>query len=168
MEWTWMDYERVKKNEYEISLLIEKLGKRYKYPAVFGKTCIYPDNGDRYAAAHYEGEWGKNSYCLTYLKEKNELEDNYYKHDLIVITEIVPNSTKNEIKYKMTTTLDFKLEIFKPVLYIQYCIKSNKYVSTSSDFSIMINPLPKVWERLNMTKEERKDLAKKTYAKFEA
>ena len=167
MKWTWIDNEKIKKSEYEIGLFIEKLGKRYKYPAVFGKTFSIPDNGDRYAAMHYEGEWGKNSYCLMYLNEENELKNNYHKHDLIVITEVVCNSIKNEIKYKMTTTLEFGLKIFKPVFHIQYCIRSNKYESTSPDFSIMINPMPKVWERLNMTEKERKELTRKTYAKFD-
>ena len=163
MSWNWMDDERVRKNEIEIAKKIEQLGKRYKMPAVFGRHFVKPDNGDRYAAMHFEGKWGYDCYCTSYsMEDINECD--YSKHDLIVLTEVVCNSAKNEVRAKLTTTVEVGLSMFKPVLLIQYCIKSQTYDSTSRDFSIMINPMPIVLKNLNMSKDESKKLAQKTYS----
>jgi hypothetical protein len=41
---------------------------------------------------------------------------------------------------------------------------SEKYVSNSPDYIININPMPKVWKRLNMTKAEERQLIDKVIA----
>jgi hypothetical protein len=168
MEWSWLEQEKLKKIELEIGYKFEKLAKRYKRPGSFPLHYMPKDeNGERYASMMWCDEWSRDSYCIGYCMSKEDMlkrDDILKKHDLLVITEICCNSLKNEIKYFMTSSLNLGFSIFKPVLHIKLCIKSEKYVSNSPDYIININPMPKVWKRLNMTKAEERQLIDKVIA----
>ena len=167
MAWTQLDFDRIKKRELEIADKIEKLGKRYKLPGIFAKNFMPKnENNEKLMCDTFSGEWGRNCFCYSYhMKKQNMLEECYHKHDLVVIVEMITNYHKNEIKTKITTTLELGLHIFKPVLLIQYYITSPKYDSYSDDYNININPMPIIWKRLNMTKIERRRLIDKVIAK---
>lgn len=167
MSWTWLEQEKLKKTELEIGYKFEELAKKYKRPGSFPLHYMPKDeNGERYASQMWEGEWSRDSYCITYhMSKEDRLKsiDILQKHDLLVITEIVPNSKNNIIKYHLTSSFKFGINIFKPVFHIQLCIKSAQYIPNSSNFIININPLPTVWKRLNMSKEEKRTLMNKIF-----
>lgn len=160
MTWTKTDFDRIKKRELEIAEKIEKLGKKYKLPGIFSKNFMLKnDNNEKLMCDTFSGEWGKDCFCYSYHMEKqNMFLSCYHKHDLIVVVEMITGYDKNEIKTKMTTTLELGFPIFKPVLLIQYYIMSEIYNSYSEDSNININPMPIVWKKLGLTKEERRNL----------
>ena len=102
MTWTWLEQKRLKKTELEIGYKFEELAKKYKRPGSFPLHYMPKDeNGERYASQMWEGEWSRDSYCITYHMSKEDRLKNtdiLQKHDLLVITEIVPNSKNNIIK----------------------------------------------------------------------
>lgn len=160
MAYTWWEQAKIDNSEKNIIDPIIKLGKRYKRIGLFGKNHTAED---RFAALMFEGIWAEDSYAIGYAEEKeNLLAEKYTSCDLILIADVVCNSKFDVVKYKMKTTLDFGLDVFKPVFYVQFCT-TDKNFDMQKNFNLMINPMPEVWKKLNVPQDKQKALRKQIF-----
>jgi hypothetical protein len=126
----------------KMNRVLYRLSRKYKNPAVFP---LHKD-GEYLGIimSCISGKWDKDVRCMMY-DVQSDFREHYKNHDMLILMNQTYGHEKNTIKMKTMTSLEFGLDKFMPVVYIEYQLQNNsKEISEDMLLHICIGPN---WEK---------------------
>lgn len=121
----------------EMNKVLYKLSRKYKNPAVFP---LHKEDNLGIIMSCISGKWDNNVRCMMY-DIQSDYKEYYKEHDMLILMNQTYGHEKNTIKIKTSTSFEFGLDKFMPVVVIEYQLQNNsKEIAEDMLIHVCIGP----------------------------
>ena len=106
----------------KLNNVLYKFSRKHKNPAVFPLYKDGPFMG--IILSCIGGKWDEEVRCVLY-DTNTDYHDYYKEHDMLILMNQTYGHEENKLVIKTTTSLEFKLDKFIPVILIEYQLKND-------------------------------------------